>query len=241
MAKAVARKKGAPYSLRQKAYDDLKTLILTGQVRPSERLSESRLAERLGVSRTPLREALMKLEEEGLVVGQRNLGYVVTDLDVTAVCDLLIVRQALDVCAAELACARATDEDFDRISDIIKQMEALRDRGQDKSASPSQDLDLGLQIHKVIAAATRNDALIRATDQIYQQLQMALWLEVLLVDFEDSDLAEHKAIANAILARNAPAAAEAARDHVQGSLRNMTKVQEMLRRRQMVPRLVIPR
>lgn len=241
MAKAVAPKKGAPYSLRQKAYDALKTLILTGQIRPSERLSESRLAERLGVSRTPLREALMKLEEEGLVVGQRNIGYVVTDLDVTAVCDLLIVRQALDVCAAELACVRATDEDFERIRDIITQMEALRDRGPDKSASPSQDLDLGLQIHKVIAAATRNDALIRATDQIYQQLQMALWLEVLLVDFEDSDLAEHKAIADAILARNAPAAAEAARDHVQGSLRNMTKVQEMLRRRQMVPRLVIPR
>ncbi|MEP9380535.1 GntR family transcriptional regulator [Aquabacter sp. CN5-332] len=241
MAKAVAQKKTVQYSLREKAYHDLKTLILTGQLRPSERLSESRLAERLGVSRTPLREALMKLEEEGLVVGQRNLGYVVTDLDVTAVCDLLIVRQALDACAAELACARATEEDFERIRAIIRQMVELRDPKQDIPASAAQGLDLGLEIHKVIAQATRNEALIRATDQIYQQLQLALWLEVLLVDFGDSDLAEHKAIADAILARDPSGAAEAARVHVQGSLRNMTKVQDILRHRQGLPRFALPR
>jgi DNA-binding GntR family transcriptional regulator len=208
-------------------------MILTGRLRPSERLSESRLAERIGVSRTPLREALMKLEEEGLVIGQRNVGYTVVDLNVEAVCDLLIVREALDACAAELACKTATEKDLEQIREIVAQMGELHKSKKTKPADVARDLELGIKIHKVIAEATRNVALIKMTEQVYQQLQLALWLEVLWVDLEDTGLDEHRAIADAIFARDGVAAAKAARRHVRSSLQNMTKVQEVYRYRRM--------
>jgi DNA-binding GntR family transcriptional regulator len=218
-------------SVRQTTYLQLKDLILGGQLRPAERLSEQSLSRRLGVSRTPLREALMKLEKEGLVVGQRNVGYTVISFDVPAVRQLLVVREALDVCAAELACLHATDEDLARIRAIIAEMEGMRDGDGNPPSDIARSLDLGLYIHKVIAEAARNQPLIQMTDQIYQQLQLALWLEVQWVDFGNSDLVEHKAIAEAICSRDPAAAAAAARAHVRSSLANMDKVQAILESR----------
>ncbi|WP_086082133.1 GntR family transcriptional regulator [Rhizobium etli] len=214
-------------SLRESTYLQLKDLILTGQLRPSERLSEVTLAKRFGVSRTPLREALMKLEEEGLIVGQRNFGYTVTDLDVTKFCNLLVVREALDVCAAQLACEVASEEDLDRLRDVIAQMVELKDTTNKTPSDAARNLDLGLYIHRVIVESTRNEALVRVMDQVYQQLRLALWLEVLWVDLEHTDLDEHRAIADAICARDRDAAAAAARAHVQSSLKNMSKLQRI--------------
>jgi DNA-binding GntR family transcriptional regulator len=201
-------------------------MLLGGRLRPGEHLTESRLAAVLGVSRTPLREALMKLEEEGLVVGRRHLGYSVLSLDVREVCDLLVVRQALDACAAELACVNATDDELVTIRSLIERMIALRATKKTKPADAAADLE-------VIARASRNEPLIRLLAQVYQQLRLALWLEVLWVDWENVGLEEHQAIADAILARDAAAAAAAARRHVQSSLTNMAKVQLIyeLRRR----------
>jgi DNA-binding GntR family transcriptional regulator len=220
--------------LRQKTYLELKDLILTGQLKPAERVSESRLAARIGVSRTPMREALMKLEKEGLVVGERNVGFTVADIDLKVVCDLLVVREALDAKAAELACETATDGDFKRIRDIIGEMEALNETARTMPVDAARQLELGLRIHRVIAEIARNDVLIRIADQIYQQLQMALLLEVMWVDLSDLAIAEHRAIADAILARDAAAAALAARAHVQSSLVNMRKIQQVYAHRRQI-------
>jgi len=169
----------------------------------------------------------MKLEEEGLIVGQRNFGYTVTDLDVTKFCNLLVVREALDVCAAELACEMASEEDLDRLRGVIAQMVELKETTNETPSDAARNLDLGLYIHRVIAESTRNEALVRVTDQVYQQLRLALWLEVLWVDLEHTDLDEHRAIADAICARDRQAAANAARAHVQSSLKNMSKLQRI--------------
>ncbi len=224
-----------PKSVREKTYADLKEMILTGQLRASEHLSESRLGERLGVSRTPLREALMKLEEEGLVVGRRNFGYTVVEVDVAAVCDLLVVREALDACAAELACVVATEDDFDRIRALVARMRALASTRKAKPSDAAADLELGLEIHEVIAQAARNEPLIRLCGQVYQKLRMALWLEVLWVDWQDVGLSEHEAIADAILARDPEAAGRAARTHVRSSLRNMATVRAIYEQRRRNP------
>lgn len=227
MGSETASLKRSSRSIRLTTYERLKELILTGQLRPAERLSEARLADRLGVSRTPLREALMKLEEEGLVIGQRNVGYSVVDLNIDAVRDLLVVREALDACAAELACKTATEQDLERIHELIAQMVDLRKQKKSRPVDIAHDLQLGIQIHLVIAESTRNLALIKMSEQVYQQLQLALWLEVLWVDLPDNGMAEHKAIADAIIARDSVAAAKAARRHVRSSLDNMSKVDEI--------------
>jgi DNA-binding GntR family transcriptional regulator len=234
VAKTVKRQVSPGQSLSQRTYLELKDLILTGQLKPTERVSESRLAERIGVSRTPMREALMKLEKEGLVVGQRNVGYTVADIDLKAVCDLLVVREALDAKAAEIVCVTATEGDLDRIRAIIGEMEALSETAKTTPVDAARQLELGLHIHRVIAEISRNDALIRVTDQIYQQLQMALLLEIVWVDLTDLAIAEHRAIADAILARDAAAAAAAARAHVQSSLINMQKIQQVYAHRRQI-------
>lgn len=230
-----SRRKQPRDSVRQTTYARLKNLILSGDIRPAEHLSETAIAQRLGVSRTPLREALMKLEKEGLVVGRRNVGYTVTSLDIPTVCNLLVIREALDACAAELACVNASNDDLGRIRDVIAEMERLRDSARNVPADAARSLELGLRIHRIIAEAARNEPLLQMIDQIYQQLRLALWLEVLWVDFGGSDFAEHQAIAEAICNRNKTAAAAAARAHVQGSLRNMTKVQEVLHHGRRLP------
>lgn len=227
MPQAVRTKPDAAHSLRQKTYLGLKDLILTGRLRPSERISESRLAEMLGVSRTPLREALMKLEKEGLVVAQRNVGYSVVDIGIKTICDLLIVREVLDARAAELACEEASEADLDQVRQIIAEMEALAQTEAIEPGEAARQLDLGLRIHHVIAEMTRNDALIRLTSQIYQQLQMALLLEVMWMDLGDLGLVEHKAIAEALYARDAKSAAAAARAHVRSTLANMQKLRSV--------------
>lgn len=224
MAKAVERKAAGPTSLRQKTYDALKDLILTGQLKPAERISESRVAERLGVSRTPMREALMKLEKEGLVVGQRNVGYSVVDIDLSTVRDLLVVREALDAKAAELACTTATEADFDLLREIIAEMERLHETARTEPVDAVRQLELGLRIHRVIAEIARNAALCRVIADIYQQLQMALLLELMWVDLGDLALAEHRRIADAICARDVPEAVAAARAHVRSSIENLEKV-----------------
>lgn len=207
-------------------------MILSGRLRPGQRLSETTVAEQLGVSRTPLREALMKLEEEGLVVGRRNAGYNVVDLDLEKVCDLLVVREALDVCAAGLACKTATQADLNKVQEIIEQLEDLASIKK-SPGDTARELELGIRIHKVIVEATRNEALVRVSDQIYQQLQLALWLEVLWVDLEDSAIEEHKAIAEAIQKRDVAKAKSAASRHVRTSLKNMSKVREIYEHRRM--------
>ena len=219
-------------SIRQKTYTDLKNLILSGSLRPAERLAESRLSEQLGVSRTPLREALMKLEKEGLVIGQRNVGYRVADVDIDTICDLLLVREAIDAKAAELACTKANDSDLEKIRVIVTELETLKQANSSDPRNAARELELGLQIHKVIAQITNNAALIRIADQMYEQLQLALSLEVLWIDLGDLGLKEHQTIANAIYARDAKAASEAASAHVRSSLHNMTRIREILKHRQ---------
>lgn len=220
----------ATASVRQKTYVELKRLILSGRLRPAERVAESRLAEQLGVSRTPLREALMKLEKEGLVVGKHNVGYSVVDVDLDSICDLLVVREVLDAKAIEIACRTATASDLQEVRGIVAEMERLNAPGV-RTVNAARQLELGVLIHKVIARMTRNQALIRVTDQLYEQLQLALLLEVVWIDQGDLGLDEHRGIADALIARNPRAAARAARLHVRSGLKNIRKVLTILQQR----------
>lgn len=225
-----APRRGKPVkrgSLRQRAYDQLKQMILSGALHPGERLSEARLSAALGVSRTPLREALMRLETEGLVIGKPNSGYVVVQLDIETVRDLLVVREGLDGYAAELAAGMATSADLDRLRGVMGQIEEL---GRTRTRAPehvARELELGLKVHEVIVAATGNRILREMTTRIYEQLRTALWLEVLWIDLWDEAVAEHRAIVEAIIARDGRRACEAARKHVRASIDNISRIQDI--------------
>src|SRR6478672_7567083 len=94
------------------AYDDVRAAIVENRYRPGQRLVEQRIAEELGLSRTPVREALRLLEAEGLVVSERNRGAMVRPLSSTEVGDLYGLRIRLESYAVEVATERATEEEL---------------------------------------------------------------------------------------------------------------------------------
>ncbi|MEJ2123010.1 MAG: gamma-glutamyltransferase, partial [Alphaproteobacteria bacterium] len=181
-------------TLRQRAYDTLKANILNGNLRRGERLSETRLMQEFDIGRTPVREALNQLEREGLVVGRPNSGYSVANFDMEAVCDLLVVREGLDAIAAELAAEVATDSDFERLQGVMSEIEALDSAHTRSPETYAKELELGLKVHEVIAEATGNGPLIEIIRRVYDQLRVALWLEVLWIDVWKDAIEEHRAI-----------------------------------------------
>lgn len=213
--------------LREKAFQTLKGAILQGDLQRGERLSEARLIREFSIGRTPLREALNRLEQEGLVVSQPNSGYSVANLDVDKVCELLVVREGLDAMAAEIATETATDAELQALSRVMEDIYAL-DRAHERTPEVyARELELGLEVHEVILSATHNASLIEITRRVYDQLRLALWIEVRWIDQWTMAVAEHQAIVEAMLDRDAPRAAKAARAHVRSSRRNMQIIREV--------------
>ena len=101
--------------LREIVYEQLKRQILTGRIAPGTRMMEVELAEEMGVSRTPVREATRKLEKDGLVVIEPRRGAYVSDISVKDMVDTLVVRESLEGLAAALASQRITREELDRL------------------------------------------------------------------------------------------------------------------------------
>lgn len=212
-------------ALRRHAYEALKGMILSSAFHPGERLSEVRLSQLIGVSRTPLREALMLLEAEGLVIGRQNSGYCVVHFEPEAIRNLLVAREGLDAYVAEVACRTATDEDLERLKAVMAEIEDIDRRQDSESRRPARELELGLKVHEVIVSATRNPALQDMTRRLYEQLRVALWLEVLWIDSWDDAVEQHRDIIEAVLARDVSRAVEAAREHIRDSLRNMARIE----------------
>ncbi|MCR5279496.1 MAG: GntR family transcriptional regulator, partial [Lachnospiraceae bacterium] len=109
--------------LRDVVFKTLRKAILTGELKPGERLMEIHLAQKLGVSRTPIREAIHKLEQESLVTMIPRRGAVVAEISEKGLRDVLEVRRALDTFCAELACDRITDEAKENLKVACKAFE----------------------------------------------------------------------------------------------------------------------
>ena len=106
--------------LRDVVFQTLRQAILKGELKPGERLMEIQLAERLGVSRTPIREAIRKLELEGLVLMIPRKGAEVAKISENNLRDVLEVRRTLEELAVDLACQRMTEEELERIHAILE-------------------------------------------------------------------------------------------------------------------------
>ena len=122
MNKLSSLKLGNYKPLRELVFDALREAILSGTLKPGDRLMEVQLAEEMGVSRTPVREAIRKLELEGLVVMVPRKGAYVSGLSLKDAADLFEIRQSLEGLAASLAAERITDEEIKMLEDSFKQL-----------------------------------------------------------------------------------------------------------------------
>jgi len=199
--------------LRDVVFNTLRQAILTGELKPGERLMEIHLADQLGVSRTPIREAIRKLELEGLVTMIPRRGAEVAQITEKSMNDVLEVRRAVDALCVELACERITEEELQRLSEACDAFaEEARKSEKEKDVKILAQKDVAL--HDIIVQATGNQRLIQLVNNLSEQ--MYRYRFEYLKDFSQHEklVEEHRIIYENIVKKNRETACEAARLHI---------------------------
>ncbi|TCC44420.1 GntR family transcriptional regulator [Kribbella capetownensis] len=191
----------------------LRQMIVSGALAPGAHLPEGELAAALEMSRGPIREALIELEREGLVVLRRHRGAQVIALTDEDIEEIYTLRLSLEQLAITRALPRLTDEHLATMDDVLEQMRAL---GPDYE--PQTALDLDFAFHDVLYQAAAHSRLDRAWQQIRSQVAMLLHSRhVARRDFHEIAYAEHKAIRDIITSGDTTAATEAINHHLTGA------------------------
>ena len=199
--------------LRDVVFNTLRQAILTGDLKPGERLMEIHLADQLGVSRTPIREAIRKLELEGLVTMIPRRGAEVAQITEKSMNDVLEVRRAVDALCVELACERITKEE-------LEALEAACEEFAKEAKKPREEKDVKLlaqkdvALHDIIVQATGNQRLIQLVNNLSEQ--MYRYRFEYLKDFSQHEklVQEHGVIYESIVKKDRETACEAARVHI---------------------------
>lgn len=205
-------------SLASLARDVICQQVLDGHFAPGERLNEVELADSLGISRGPVREAIHRLASEGVLRSVPRRGAFVPTFTADELADLYEVREVLESAAARLASERATDEE---IADLRACLEATRGILQAGAEVPyPMDLDL----HGKILAASHNPRLVDAATGLHVQIRLARALSAYRPDRARDAYTEHCALLDALARRDGAAASEAMHAHLSQSLVHTTKV-----------------
>ena len=195
--------------LRDVVFNTLRQAILIGELKPGERLMEIHLADRLGVSRTPIREAIHKLEREGLVTIVPRRGAEVAQITEKSMSDVLEVRRALDALCVELACDRITEkglEDLRTACDNFEQCVKTRDSKKIAQAD--------VALHDIIVQATGNQRLIQLVNNLSEQMYRYRFEYIKDSSQHQTLIEEHRIIYQSIVRKDKETAAEAARTHI---------------------------
>jgi DNA-binding GntR family transcriptional regulator len=189
------------------AYQALRQSILRGDLAAGERLRSDALAGELKVSRTPVREALRKLEAEGLVE-RSGSGLIVREFSEKDLTELFYVREALEGMAARLAAENATPSEIGEIRELLDDMDAVRLRGDVVALRP-----LTGEFHQLICRTAHNDRLLQSLKSLLEHVRQ-MQTSTLYVEGRPAEaLKEHRELLQAIEARDADRAEKLARTH----------------------------
>jgi DNA-binding GntR family transcriptional regulator len=212
-------------SLYEQVYRALRSAILTGELAPADRLVETQLADWLQVSRTPLREALRQLQQEGLVTADISGGLRVTTITAADAQELYDCRIALECLAVTGACTQATDEQLERIEECVRQAESMGTLTPDKTnqLQPQALLDVDYRFHHLIAESSGNQRLITLLDSLFDAMAL-LRIQTLKQNPNVLDIRlEHRQIYDAIASRDPERATAAIRSHLTASQRRVVQ------------------
>jgi len=188
------------------AYDLILHAIDTGVYRPGSRLVESELAERFGVSRTPIREALQRLETQSLLT-RDGRSLIVASLDHAQMAELYAVRTELEGLAARLAAKHAADEEVRVLREMVEEDHALLDDPQALSRA-------NRRFHKQIHLASHNRYLVQQLDLVHRSMALMATTSLAAEGRGEKALAEHASIVEAIAQGDGDTASAALRDHL---------------------------
>ena len=195
--------------LRDVVFYTLRQAILKGEMEPGERLMEIQLAKKLGVSRTPIREAIRKLELEGLVIMIPRRGAEVAGITEKALRDVLEVRRSLEELAIELAVARMKEDDIKALEAArIEFREALNTNDMIRIAQADE------KFHDVIYAGTYNDKLVQLLNNLRDQIYRYRLEYIKDVGKRQILKVEHERMMDSLKRRDRDLAKRIAREHI---------------------------
>lgn len=195
--------------LRDVVFNTLREAILRGELKPGERLMEIRLANKLGVSRTPIREAIRKLELEGLVLMIPRKGAEVAQITEKSLRDVLEVRRALEDLAVQLACLRMSLQTLEDLKAAAKAFEEILG-DEDITAVAEADV----KFHDVIYMATDNQRLISLLNNLREQMYRYRVEYLKKKECHKQLLWEHQEIIRAIEAGEIDVATQVTKQHI---------------------------
>lgn len=196
-----------PTLVRDGVYEHLRRALLDGDLVPGERLGEVELGQQLGVSRTPIREALVRLTQDGLLTTEANKGVRVRTVTAAEARDAYVVREELDGLAAALAAQAHTAADARGLTLALDALDAAR--GTDYR----EQTRLDLAYHRAVTAAAHNTVLGSLARDLEQRVAL-IKHQTRTYNAHPDTAAQHAAILRAVLDRDADAARDAARTHV---------------------------
>ena len=196
--------------LRDIVFESLKQAIIKGQLKPGERLMEVQLAEKLGVSRTPVREAIRKLELEGLLIMVPRKGAYVSDVSIKDIIDVLEVRASLEGLAAFLAAERMTDKELIVLKEKAKEfIDALEVKNVEMM------IEKDAEFHEFLFKITKNEKLMMIADSLSKQLQRFRAIYMNEYDNFEHIIHEHKNIIESLINRDSEKASKYAQQHIE--------------------------
>lgn len=200
---------GGPISLEKLAYDAIKEAILSFRLKPGQSLVENDLARQLNISKTPVRDALLKLEKEGFVIKIPYTGTYVTDIDPQTVMDIFEIRAVLEGLAVRLATPLVTEGDINEMQELLR---------KHRSASNQDDIQqaavLNKQFHEWLIHIASNPWLRQILSNLDDHLQRYRTLSNFQTGRLDKSVDEHQRILDAMKRRDADTAEKAIREHI---------------------------
>lgn len=195
--------------LREVVFNTLRDAILRGELEPGARLMEIQLAEKLGVSRTPVREAIRKLELEGLAIMLPRRGAIVAAITISDLKDVLEVRRVLEGLTIELACKRMTEEELNKLKECGADFaEAVK--GDDLTEIAKKDV----AFHDIIYNASRNQRLIQILNNLREQMYRYRLEYIKDANKRGTLVEEHADIIASIEVKDAVMAKKAIKKHI---------------------------
>jgi DNA-binding GntR family transcriptional regulator len=204
----------ATASYAEEASERLRELIVTGKLRPNQRLVESEVAKKLGISRTPVREALKRLEGQGYLSKLPRGGMIVTDHSPSQIRNVYEIREALETMAIRLACQRATQEQVDKAAEYHAcSFEAIRNR------DVNQFIELNSAFHNELLSACGNEQLWSLIQTFRDQFFDRRLVRVFTAGDWRANFMQHGRILEAVRQRDGRLAEKAVRKHTRTALR----------------------
>ncbi|MBQ7703834.1 MAG: GntR family transcriptional regulator [Selenomonadaceae bacterium] len=204
--------------LREAVCETLRDALRKGILEPGERLMEVQLDEELGISRTPVREAIRKLEQEGYVIMMPRRGTYVSDISTNDVKEIFEIRSALESLATGLAARRIEPDELETLQNLLMEIE-----GYIAKNDMEKIVETDIKFHGLLYQVSRNERLVNIINNLKEQLARFRTLSMSYPGRLQETLEEHSEMVEAIANGDVSAAREAAEHHMERAEKTLLK------------------